>query len=71
MTMTARNYEIDMTMRQKNPRYFVGLIVPVTRLPRGLGGRLPIGMPGRLRRNPHLEAAARYADRLIATLSVT
>ena len=37
MTMTARNYEIDMTMRQKNPRYFVGLIVPVTRLPRGLG----------------------------------
>ena len=37
MTMTARNYEIDMTMRRKNPRYFVGLIVPVTRLPRGLG----------------------------------
>ena len=37
MTMTARNYEIDMTMRQKNPRYFVGLIVPVARLPRGLG----------------------------------
>jgi len=34
MTMTARNYEIDMTMRR---RYFVGLIVPVTRLPRGLG----------------------------------
>ena len=43
LTMTARNYEIDMTMRQKNPRYFVGLIVPVTRLPRGLGVALTIG----------------------------